>query len=161
MNSTSSFWSERCTWATQQPLSSLLTKLYASYGSVVAAFSLTTILSIFLMFRILRLPQSTRTTMWSHITAFTGLFLLGSLSGIVAWSFRIVIRVQDYNAIKATDKAQAQELVSEKYRVQGGWFAFYGLEFFCLSLAKLLVRIRCTPQCACLCCINSPLPVTI
>ena len=161
MNSTSSFWSERCTWATQQPLSSLLTKLYASYGSVVTAFSLTTILSIFLLFRLLRLPQSTRTTMWSHITAFTGLFLLGSLSGIAAWSFRIVIRVQDYNAIKATDKAQAQELVSEKYRVQGGWFAFYGLEFFCLSLAKLLVRIRCTPHPACLCCINSPLPVTI
>jgi hypothetical protein len=80
--------------------------------------------------------------MWKLLTVFIGLLLFGSLSGIVAWSFRILIRVEDYTAIKVSDKAQAQEIISQKYRVQGGWFGFYGVQFFCLSLAKLLVRRR-------------------
>jgi hypothetical protein len=80
--------------------------------------------------------------MWKLLSAFIGLLLFGSLSGIVAWSFRILIRVEDYTAIKVSDKAQAQEIISQKYRVQGGWFGFYGVQFFCLSLAKLLVRHR-------------------
>ncbi len=68
------------------------------------------------------------------------LVFVGSLSGIIAWSFRILIRVEDYTAIKVTDKAEAQAIIAQKYRVQAGWFAFYGLQFFCLSLAKLMVR---------------------
>jgi hypothetical protein len=78
--------------------------------------------------------------MWKLLRVFVCLLLLGSLSGIVAWSFRILIRIQDYTAIKVSDKAHAQDMIAQKYRVQGGWFGFYGVQFFCLSLAKLLVR---------------------
>ena len=140
MSSTTSFWSERCIAATQQPLPTLLLKLYASYGSVIAAFCATTILSTCLLIRLWFIPPQIRRSMWKLLRVFIGLLLFGSLSGIVAWSFRILIRVEDYSAIKVIDKAPAQEIISQKYRVQGGWFGFYGVQFFCLSLAKLLVR---------------------
>ena len=140
MNSQTSFWSERCVWATEQSLITLLSKLYGSYGAVTAAFSLTAIWSACLFIRLRFIPPMTRQSMWGLFGIFTILVFVGSLSGIIAWSFRILIRVEDYTAIKVTDKAEAQAIVAQKYRVQGGWFAFYGLEFFCLSLAKLLVR---------------------
>lgn len=151
MNSTNNFWSERCISATQQPLSALLLKLYASYGSVIAAFGVTTLLSTCLLIRLCFVPREIRRRMWKLLPVFISLLLFGSLSGIVAWSFRILIRVEDYTAIKVSDKAQAQEIISQKYRVQGGWFGFYGVQFFCLSLAKLLVRrrsISCPPPSA-------------
>jgi hypothetical protein len=80
--------------------------------------------------------------MWKLLRLFVCLLLVGSLSGIVARPFRILIRVEDYEAIKVIDNAQAQDDIAQKYRVQGGWFGFYGVQFFCLSLAKLVVRHR-------------------
>jgi hypothetical protein len=146
MNSTSNFWSERCVSATQLPLPTLLLKLYASYGSVIAAFCATSILSASLFIRLRFISPESRKSMWRLLRVFVFLLLLGSLSGIVAWSFRILIRVEDYTAIKVSDKAQAQDIIAQKYRVQGGWFGFYGVQFFCLSLAKLLVRHRPLPR---------------
>jgi hypothetical protein len=133
------FWSEECILATQQSLPNLLVKLYASYGSVIAAFSATTVLAAALLIRIRFTSHRVRKSMWRFLVVFICLLLFGSLGGIIAWSFRILIREEDYAAIKIKDKALAQEIISRKYRVQGGWFGFYGVQFFCLSLAKLIV----------------------
>ena len=80
---TTNYWSETCSAAVNQPLSSALDRLAASSFSGIAFFVASALHSLILLVAWLNTAANDRAKLWDQLSAFAGLAFSGICIGIV------------------------------------------------------------------------------
>ena len=153
-----SLWASACSSAVNRPLQQLLDTAYASCGVTVsiircimcgsvtrdqiAAFCISAAAGGAMFVRWWRMGVEGRRRVWSMYGWFSALMCGGSVLGAAAWAVWLSVLVVFYSP-----SATTIDTMHSQARFESGLSAFvviYALEFFCLSVSKLLVLHRMT-----------------
>jgi hypothetical protein len=144
----SSYWSDKCSAATQTPLPQLLSNIDAFSAVAVASFAAAAVLSALVWLCWWRVHPDGRAKMWRLLGIFSALAFIGCCMGIVAWAtFRMQLTHYYAASAAGTDASSTQVLVGQGNRWQAVFYVFLAAEFWFLSVAKLLVRLLLLRQC--------------
>jgi hypothetical protein len=89
-----------------------------------------------------RLGEGDRPRVWELYGWFSGLMCAGSVFGAVAWAAWMQALVTDFTGYYGLSPAQRQSFFSQSQYWSAAFYVTYGIEFLCLSVAKLLVLHR-------------------
>jgi hypothetical protein len=92
-----------------------------------------------------RMGEGRRRRVWSLYGWFCALMVCGSCFGAVSWSARMMQLVNVFNANDAElrgDLAQQLSLLAPSHSWAAVFFVIYGIDFLCLSAARLMVLDR-------------------
>ena len=89
-----------------------------------------------------RMQEEDRGRVWRLYGWYSALMTCGSCVGAVAWTARMMNRVNAFKAYKASNVVERMSLVALAYSWQSVFLVTYAIEFLCLSAAKLMVLDR-------------------
>jgi hypothetical protein len=92
-----------------------------------------------------RMDEEGRRRVWSLYGWFCGLMVCGSCFGAVTWAARMMMLANVFNSNDADsrgDRVQQLSLLALGYSWFAVFFAIYGIDFLCLSAARLMVLDR-------------------
>jgi hypothetical protein len=168
----SSYWADACKLASDKPLQSQLSAVYASAGVTVrwpvtapldvglhsfvpnmfpaqiAAYCVCAVASGAMFYLWRRLQEEDRQTVWLRYGWFSALMFSGSCFGAVTWGLWVQAEVdyhtsvsRDYDSSIASQRS-SNHLSSRNQRYTSAYIVTHAIEFFCLSVAQLLVLDR-------------------
>jgi hypothetical protein len=88
------------------------------------------------------LGEGERERVWELYGWFSGLMCVGSVFGAAAWAAWMQALVTDFTGYYGLSPAQRQSLFAQSQYWSAAFYVTYGIEFLCLSVAKLLVLHR-------------------
>ena len=95
-----------------------------------------------MFYRWRRMGEANRGRVWRLYGWFSGLMMCGSCVGVVAWASNMIFLVNIFTANDSADVVQLTSQFALAYRWTSAFLVTYGLEFLCLSAAKLMVLDR-------------------
>jgi hypothetical protein len=95
-----------------------------------------------MFYRWRRMGEANRGRVWRLYGWFSGLMMCGSCVGVVAWASNMIALVNIFTAYDSADWGQRTSLLALAHRLTSAFLVTYGLEFLCLSAAKLMVLDR-------------------
>ena len=94
-----------------------------------------------------RIGEEDRQHVWRLYGWFTGLMLCGSCFGVVTWAVWIPSEVAHFSSVSSNDSSMSGTAASLRHKAQNQryttvYVVTHAIEFFCLSLAQLMVLDR-------------------
>jgi len=119
-----------------------------AFPEQIAAFCVSALASGTMFFRWWRMDGEGRRRVWRLYGWFSGLMLCGSMFGAVAWGANMQNLVLDFNTQNNPSSILTRAQIFSSAAQIRRWIAvfsvMYAMEFFCLSVAKLMVLDRMT-----------------
>ena len=134
-------WSQACSNQVNRPQSQLAQANYASNSFAVGSFALAAVYSAFWWRR--WAAHGAKSQMWVKLGWFSAWICVDSVAGVVAWAAQMPNNALYYENLESDTRAR--EYYSHKaasFRWFGVYFLFYGLEFLCLMVPKLMLLQR-------------------